>query len=364
MAEETKEIMDKEQVAKEDVTSKATDANAEIADNKENTSKEETVEESTEEKEVVEEVVEEPSKEEATEEATEELSDDEDLEESDEDSKDESADAKGLTEPTVTKEEFAQLRKEVKSIGGRKEWLFEVRSIVSKEIKSLFSNLKDLKESRDELTSQVKSLKDEREQINSDIKGAISKIKGVKPADGDYKRVNVGKLKKELERLQYHIETVPMSPEEEKKVMRQIKEKEKIISKSEVVVAATGENKEVSKEINALKERSNEIHDKVQDSAKDSQIKHETMIAVSKEIKFLKAREKEIHQQFAEIKELYKQKRRLLMQNRKFFAPAKKKTVKTGGSQKDMIQKVEANVEEKMKKGLKITTEDLMAFRG
>lgn len=269
--------------------------------------------------------------------------------------------AKGLEEPSVSKEEFEQLRNEVKDIGSRKEWLFEVRSIVSKEIKALFDMLKDLKESRDDLTNKVKVLKDDREKINADIKDAIAKIKGSTKVDTDVKHVSVGKLKKDLEKLQYYLETNPLSPDEEKKMMKVIKEKEKTLSKARDVKESKSENTELSKEINDLKDKSNEIHDEVQTHAKDSQVKHEEMIAISKEIKFLKSREKEIHQLFSEIKDAYKNKRRVLMQNRKFYSSPRKKTGKSV-SQKDILKKVEENIEDKIKKGQKITTEDLLNF--
>jgi uncharacterized coiled-coil DUF342 family protein len=270
---------------------------------------------------------------------------------------------KGLDEPSISKEEYQELRAEVKDIGARKEWLFEVRSVISKEIKLLFNELKKLKESRDDLTSSVKVLKDDREKINAEIKEAISKIKGSQKVDGDSAKVNVGRLKKDLEKLQYHIETTPLSPENEKKIMKQIKEKEKIISKAKDAWSAKTETKGLSKEINVLKDKSNEIHDKVQANAKESQVKHENMISVSKEIKFLKAREKEIHQLFSDIKDKYKDKRRLLMQNRKFYAQPRKKPQKAA-SQKEIMKKVEENIEEKIKKGQKITTEDLLNFKG
>lgn len=291
-------------------------------------------------------------------------SDDSDID-SDDDDEDDEESSKALTEPSVTKEEFSVLRKEVRDIGIRKEWLFEVRSIVSKEIKSLFAMLKELKESRDVLTSQVQELKDEREHVNVDIKGAISKIKAVQgPKDGP--RINVGKLKKELEKLQFYLETNPLSPDEEKKVMKQVKEKEKLIAKAgPEPTAEKGDAKELSKKINDLKDKSNEIHDKVQANAVESQVKHEAMISVSKEIKFLKAREKEIHNLFVETKSEYKDKRRLLMQNRKFFsqpsAGANKKAPRKV-SEKEAMKKVEENIQEKIKLGKKITTEDLLSF--
>jgi len=276
---------------------------------------------------------------------------------------------KPLDKADISLAEFVELRKKVKETGQKKEWLFEVRSIISTEIKSLFSVLKKLKESRDVLTSNVHNLKKEREELNVEIKKLISKIKEFQKTTDpkkDFPRVDVSKLKKELERIQYHIETNPMSPEDEKKIMKQVKEKEKQISKAKNNAEEIGDNSEISKKINELKDKSNLIHDQVQQNAIESQEKHEEMIFVSKNIKFLKAREKEIHQLFTDIKEDYKVNRRVFMQNKKFYlsASSSKKRQSKSATKKDMIKKVEENIEDKIKRGQKITTEDLLSFRG
>ena len=283
--------------------------------------------------------------------------------ESDDDKSKDSSPSEALTSPSIKEDEFMSLRKDVRDLGKKKEWLFETRSIVSQQIKELFDILKEKKDKRDLLTKKVKELKDSREKINSEIKDSISKIKKTDTPFQKTERVPVSKIKKELENLQYKVETTPLSPEEEKKVMRLIKEKEKQIKKAQVDVSEKGEYKELSQEINDSKKVSNDVHVKIQECAKESQDNHEEMISVSKDIKYLKAREKEIHHQFTEIKDVYKEKRKLYNQNKKFFEKAiksKRKDFKVTEAQ--VLEKVEANVEEKMKKGMKITTEDLMSF--
>jgi uncharacterized coiled-coil DUF342 family protein len=263
--------------------------------------------------------------------------------------------------PELSKEEYQELRKNVAAFGARKEWLFEVRSCISQEIKALFGELKELKERRDFLTSNVQTRKGDREKINTEIKDAIQAIR---PAQKIDKKVNVEKVKQDLERLHYKVETTPMSPEEEKKAMKAIHECEKIIAKNSV---ASG-SKEVSQQIETLKKQSNDIHSEVQDSAIESQEKHERMISVSRDIKYLKAREKEIHQLFTDVKENYKQQRKILMKNRK--AHGGSSSGHPGAKRRDRAEKeaeikkqMEATIEEKIKSGGKITTEDLLSFR-
>lgn len=221
----------------------------------------------------------------------------------------------------------------------RKETLFESRRIVSQEIKSLFDTLKKFKETRDTHTKKVQELKTARETLNTDIKQKISKVKGSGP------RIPVGKVKKEIEKLQYYLETNPLSPEKEKGVMKAIKEKEKMIAKSGDVPD--------SPEIEALKEKSNEIHAEIQELAKTSQDHHEKIIEISKDIKLLKAREKDIHALFTDAKESYK--------GIKESRPKKKTADKK--NEEDLKER-QSEVEEKIKNKQKLTTEDLLAFKG
>jgi uncharacterized coiled-coil DUF342 family protein len=260
--------------------------------------------------------------------------------------------------PELSKEEFQVLRKSVATLGARKEWLFEVRSCISQEIKALFGELKELKERRDHLTSSVQNRKEDREKINTEIKDAIQAIRPNQKVD---KRVNVEKVKQDLERLQYKVETTPMSPEEEKKAMKVIHECEKVIAKNSVAVGS----KDVSQKIETLKKQSNDIHSEVQGSAVESQEKHERMIAVSRDIKYLKAREKEIHQLFTDVKDTYKDERKILMKNRKAHggSPAGAKRRDRAEKEAEVKKQMEANIEEKIKMGGKITTEDLLSFR-
>lgn len=261
-----------------------------------------------------------------------------------------------LDSPSISKEEFLALKKELDGVRDSKEHLFDIRSIISDEIKLLFSKLKDLKDSRDELTTKVQDMKTERDSINTQIKTLIEEVKGLRDVNGE--RVNATALKKEVSKMRYYMETNPLSPEEEKKVMKTIRDKEKVLGKSEEVSGAKSKLKDLSKTIDDLKEKSNKIHAEVKELAKVSQEKHEELINFSKDIKYLKAREKEIHALFSDEKDDYKEKRSLYLKNRKFYEAKRPKKEPV-----NIMKKIERNVEEKIRKGQKITTEDLLAMR-
>lgn len=226
-----------------------------------------------------------------------------------------------------------------KDIVKKKETLFEIRRIVSQEIKRLFNELKEFKAKRDEHTVKVKTLKEDREKLNTELKKSS-------PDQQSTDKIPVAQIKKEIEKMQYYIETTPLSPDKEKGVMKEIREKEKLLSK------AAGQK--LSPELEKIREKSNQIHAQIQELAKASQEYHEKIIQISKDIKILKAREKDIHSLFTEAKEKYK--------NAKDVKPVKKQTHSIRSE--ESLKERQNEVEEKIKKKQKLTTEDLIAFRG
>jgi uncharacterized coiled-coil DUF342 family protein len=271
-----------------------------------------------------------------------------------------------LQEPSISAVEFVRLRRSLNSLRERKEKIFEIRSVVSQEIKDLFSELKSLKEERDQMTEKVKHLKEEREKVNVSIKSKIGEVKDIKTSPG-VPHINVTQLTAEIKKMQYFIETNPLSPDKEKEVMKTIKDKEKQIAKAKKVTEVIGQKKETSGKIDELKESSNKVHSEIQDTAAQSQIRHEKIISISKDIKFLKAREKDVHALFTQIKEEYKTQKLIFLQNKNFFSSKQRdqshKEEKADREEK-MLQKRKDEVEHKIKTKQKLTTEDLLAFRG
>ncbi len=274
---------------------------------------------------------------------------------------------------SVSKEEFTSVRRELSSLRTKKEVLFEIRSVISKEIKELFSQLKTLKEGRDELTQKVQLLKKQRDVINSEIKTEIDKVKLMRDATGGNatavaakpagERINIPYVKDAIEKLQHYLETNALSPDEEKKVMKTIKEKERLIAKAKEQTESKGHLIETSKKIDDLKDNSNTVHAEVEVLAKNSQDKHEKLISISKDIKYLKTQEKEVHTLFITAKDAYRVKRITFVQNKPFFDQKKPRRDFRENKEEQILRKIEKTVEEKIRSGQKITTEDLLSFR-
>ena len=149
------------------------------------------------------------------------------------------------------------------------------------------------------------------------------------------------------------------------------KELKKRFGESKVVTDILDKLKEMSSDIDKFKRRSNEFHLKIQNRAKESQELHESIITSSKEIDKIKEEEEQAFGKFIEFKKKFTEANDLLKDKltkmnglMKSLASLKLKKGEEKKLEEDIFLKnKEAEVEEKIKKGGKLTTEDLLVFQ-
>jgi uncharacterized coiled-coil DUF342 family protein len=133
----------------------------------------------------------------------------------------------------------------------------------------------------------------------------------------------------------------------------------------------SAETREKSKEIDALKQDANALHAKVTQSARQSQEYHEKLITLSKEIEELKAAEETAYQEFlgakqeymslsGDVREAQQEQRERRTEERKQQERARKE--REAEDQKTLQQRAK-EAQEKMSRGEKLTTEDLLALQ-
>ncbi|MFW5852666.1 MAG: DUF7121 family protein, partial [Nanoarchaeota archaeon] len=132
-------------------------------------------------------------------------------------------------------------------------------------------------------------------------------------------------LKKEMESIKFKLETEPMSFTAEQKLMKRVKEIKKILENSSDNSELSSNIKSLSKEIDDLKKEADEVHKVVQESAVESQKKHEEMIQFSKKIDDLKVKEEEAYKTFTKYKDDFVALNNKLKEKFKELAPLTKK---------------------------------------
>lgn len=281
-----------------------------------------------------------------------------------------------LQQLRIVKEEAALIKKEMAKVGKEKEQWFLKKKEISDQIRDKIDSVKSSKTDRNSYTEEAKKAKEERDKLNKQITDSIKQIKTMKDA---YKAVasksgvqgNPAELRKELEALEYKMETEPMKFDKEQKFMKEIKAKRKILAEFKGVQAEWEAVSKKSKEIDALKKKANEFHKVVQNSAKSSQKEHEVLLGDSKEIDDLKKAEEEAYNKFFEHKTAFKDVNIKLKDKLKELQDIKDKLQSNNVALKEEVKKTEmkslkaktAEVEEKISKKKKLTTEDLLVMQ-
>jgi uncharacterized coiled-coil DUF342 family protein len=259
----------------------------------------------------------------------------------------------------------------------QKEALFHQRSPLSKEISQRIQAVKQLKHERDQLTAEVKKQKENRRGLNELIR---QKIEQVKKLHEEKKHLaaklglkeNPGHIKMQIDRLEQRIETDVMSFAKEQVLMKEIKDLKKRYEASRKTSTLWDQGHALSAEIDELKRQADAIHQEIQQKAQQSQEKHERLLEESKKIDELKKRQEELDAQIAakkgEIKAAEAKLEPLLRQandlSSKLFAERKEKEERFRVEQKKRFSDKLAEVKEKMTKGEKLTTEDILVLQG
>jgi len=281
-----------------------------------------------------------------------------------------------LNQLRLVKEEVAQIKKRLSVIGKEKEKLFSEKRSVSDQIKDKISGVMGQKGSRNSFTHEARKAKQERDKLNKQIADKIAEIKKMKSAYKDVAgklgiKGNPSGLKTQIDKLEMRLETEPMSFDKEQKLMKHIKDIKKQYLQFKGVHKEWELVTKMSKDIDVLKKKANEFHRKVQESAKSSQSEHESILEDSKGIDDLKKKEDDLYKLFLEKKSAFKDvntelktkltelqeiKKKLETHNVVLAEAAKEK------EQKSLKEKA-AEVEEKISKKKKLTTEDLLIMQ-
>lgn len=271
------------------------------------------------------------------------------------------------------KKEISELKNQLNLFSVEKEkWYkeqYRLKNVLQEEIKKI----KKIKDTADKSTLEFKDIKKARDIENQKVKNFITKIKELRERKALLlKKYNVKepeKVHSQIEQLEKKIETEALSPDQEKKVMKQINSLKKIFGKDSELETVIQDIKKISTSLDDAKRKADDLHNKLHDARKESS--YHGFKEASKYITELKGKQQEAYHKFLEAKKKFleadkgiKDKLKLLNIEKRYEETKKsieKKKVETMNIAK--IHQLAQKVEEKIKKKQKITTEDLLAFQ-
>src|SRR3989344_2539930 len=276
------------------------------------------------------------------------------------------------------KREVNSLKSSLNEINTQKESWFSKKEEIGKRIRQLIGEVKEAKTRRNELTNSVKIEKAKRQKLNETIVAKIDEIRKIKQekdavsGKGKEKGLNPGQVRKQIADIDRIVETEVISFDKEQALMKKRKELKRQLGQMVAAGELSGSQHGLSLEIDSLKKEGNTVHGELQTKAEQSQQRHEEVLAKSKDIDALKVQEEEAYKSFFELKqkfgevnnklkekltelnEVHKQLGQEMEEHREEKRQQRRKTLR----QKEM------DVQEKIRRGEKLTTDDLLVMQG
>jgi len=274
------------------------------------------------------------------------------------------------------RQELNTLKARLNELNSEKEAWFEKKRNASNAISDLARSARDAKGKRNTFTKQVKDSKQRREELNKEFR---DKLDGLKKLQQEKEaitkrlgmRIDPSRIKQEIEQMEFRIETECLPFSVEQKVMRQINDRKRLLAQSKEVSDVFDRYYALKKEVDKVRSKADEAHKKIQSKAEMSQQFHEELVESSGEIKTLRAQEEGALKKFVELKTQFNAQNDLVKVKIEEMNSIRKKLgevdfeekKKSRNEDEKKIAEQEKSVEEKIKKGIKITTDDLLIFQ-
>jgi uncharacterized coiled-coil DUF342 family protein len=280
-----------------------------------------------------------------------------------------------MSELNALKSELKEYRIKLNGLDRKKEEVFREKRKISSDVYSRIKEAQGYKEKRNNLTDVVKNTKLSKEELEARIKTLdeeIHKLKEEKTKILTKLGVeNPAFLKRNIKALEFKIETEGLTFEKEKELMKVLSKMKKQYENSRSVEDIEKKLDSHFRELRDLKEQAEMTRKIVQVSAKESQKHHIELIESSKEIDELKNKEQELEDQIGKLKdEMHKlneemnpkmdrleEVKKILHENNVQL----KEDVNKSNS--EILRQKDTEVQEKIKTGKKLTTEDLLILQ-
>jgi uncharacterized coiled-coil DUF342 family protein len=263
--------------------------------------------------------------------------------------------------------QLAALKKELDQLNNEASNWAQKRNAIHEQIESLREEAKNLKEKRNSTNQKVQELKSLREKTKTDQKEKCAQLSKTE----EKMRVLIEKkpprhlcnIQKDIETIDWKIQTTPLSVKEEKVLVDQVRtlEKQRVIQKRLQELRDT--KMIIQTEERTLAIRTKLSHEKLAELAEQSQKFHEQMVDRLNKAQNLKAEADTAHQKYMGLRQKANeshQKYVEVLQQIKFIKQEiqKKDKEQQAKRQQELRKEVTQKAQEKMSRGEKLTWDE------
>lgn len=204
-------------------------------------------------------------------------------------------------------ERLSALREQRDKLETEAKEFAEKRDKLNEQSKKARAEIAELRSKRDELNATVKELKQQRSDMKTKIGERIESAKELRAQVGELMKErpegSIPALQKQIEEIDWKIQTSSLSQQEEKELVARVKELGKQLAAHKKIARIREKHQKTQAEITSLKATGEQFHGTLTNSAQKSQGTHQKMLEKIEETKKLEAEADSAHQTFVQARE-------------------------------------------------------------
>ena len=263
---------------------------------------------------------------------------------------------------TAKKAEIAALRKQIDDSANKRDDL-------NAEVKALSEEVKKLKAKRDASNARVKELKTKRNELRdqaAEKREALSKVLQQTQQMSEQLKGSVAELYKQINSLEWYIQTNPLAPKTERSIIARISALEFDLAKHKGLRSVKDKLLQLRVEVGALRLQAQATHEELTRIAEESEKIHNAMQELVKSM-FSKRKEADAaHAEFIERSQIRREAVNELRANLERMIQLRSKIGEAKESPRLKGEKVKAQYKEaaneKVRSGGKLSFEEFQAF--
>ncbi|MGA2768155.1 MAG: hypothetical protein ABSF24_07570 [Candidatus Bathyarchaeia archaeon] len=251
----------------------------------------------------------------------------------------------------------------------------EKRNKLHGRMKTMRDEALELRGQRDELNSRVKELKQKRNDVTARIHEKLEEMEKLREESKALAKRKPSRshvtLQKEVESIDWTIQTTSLTLQEDKELVEKVKQLETQLAIYRKLERLSKKTAQLRIEVRAMKSESELLHGQLTENAQKSQETHGKMLERIEESKAVKTEADGMHKQFLQAKEttgpLQEEVKVLLTQIRQLKGEVREEVQKEKKESQDALREtLEKQAKEKLKHGEKLSWEEfqLLAEKG
>jgi uncharacterized coiled-coil DUF342 family protein len=270
-------------------------------------------------------------------------------------------------ELAVITQQLAALKEQISSIRGEADVHIEKRNKLNEQFKKLRQEIHELKNGRNNLNAEVKALKQQRDDARARIKEIIEEVKTHKQEITELRKkkpkTSHRELQKELDAIEWKIQTTSLAMQEEKRLIENVKRLETQLNVYRKIDKHIRKIAELRKELETLEKTAETAHRELTEKAEKSQETHTKMIAKISESQSIKSEADNLHTAYIQAKEqvrpLHEEIKKLTEQRKKLQDAVREEDEKIKkNAEKALKEKLESQARDKLRRGEKLSFDE------